>query len=484
MTAPAAATSPAPRSVPYEAGPLLLAAIVFALACFSQAVLNDGDTWSHVATGNWILAHGEVPRTDPFTFSMPGAPWTAHEWLSEVLLALAYRAAGWNGVVLLTAAAAALACWFFGSYVVRKLGGPAVAVLLAASLTLLTPSLLARPHIFAFPALAFWGAALMTARDNDRAPPLWIAGIITIWANLHGSYAFGLALIGPFALEALIEAAPARRFAVIRDWGLFGILGLIAALITPFGIEGLLFPFKLLDLHYLTEIGEWEPESFAKIGALEVLILTLILFAVLQPVRMKPLRAILLVGLIHMSVSHVRHKLLLSALAPMLLAGPVAEALKAHPLVVRAQRQVIIVFALVGLIIAGARLFTPNPRGDSLNTPATALQQLPPELKAKRVLNDYNFGGYLIFHDMKPFIDGRADMFGDAFLGQFLELISGESESVVQTLDRYDIAWTMLTPSRRLLKQMDKLPGWHRVYTDSFAVIHVRDAAGPAKPVQ
>jgi hypothetical protein len=79
-----------------------IAIFLFALAAFSPKVLGDGDTWSHLATGEWILAHGAAPRADPFSHSMPGAPWTAHEWLAEILMTLAFRLAGWSGAVLLT----------------------------------------------------------------------------------------------------------------------------------------------------------------------------------------------------------------------------------------------------------------------------------------------------------------------------------------------------------------------------------------------
>ena len=74
-----------------------IALFLFTLAAFSPQVLGDGDTWSHVATGKWIIAHGTVPRVDPFSLSMAGAPWTAHEWLSEVLLALASAPPGGAG---------------------------------------------------------------------------------------------------------------------------------------------------------------------------------------------------------------------------------------------------------------------------------------------------------------------------------------------------------------------------------------------------
>ncbi len=99
----------------------LVAVFLFAVSAFSPAVLRDGDTWSHLATGEWILAHGAVPRMDPFSHSMPGAPWTAHEWLSEILMTLAFRCGGWSGVALLTAAAAAGAALIMGLRVARDL---------------------------------------------------------------------------------------------------------------------------------------------------------------------------------------------------------------------------------------------------------------------------------------------------------------------------------------------------------------------------
>jgi hypothetical protein len=98
-----------------------VAIFLFMLAAFSPQVLGDGDTWSHVATGEWIIAHGAAPRADPFSHSMPGAPWNAHEWLSEVLLALPFRLGGWSGVVLLTAAAAATAALIVGLSAAREL---------------------------------------------------------------------------------------------------------------------------------------------------------------------------------------------------------------------------------------------------------------------------------------------------------------------------------------------------------------------------
>jgi hypothetical protein len=85
---------------------LAAGAVVFAAVQWVPVVVRDPDTPWHITVGEWILAHRAVPATDTFSFTALGRPWVAHEWLSEVILALAYRAAGWTGLMILTAALA------------------------------------------------------------------------------------------------------------------------------------------------------------------------------------------------------------------------------------------------------------------------------------------------------------------------------------------------------------------------------------------
>ena len=66
----------------------------------AQTLLGDGDTGWHIRTGQWILAHHQVPHADLFSFSRPGAPWFAWEWLWDVMFALLFRSGGLAAVVL------------------------------------------------------------------------------------------------------------------------------------------------------------------------------------------------------------------------------------------------------------------------------------------------------------------------------------------------------------------------------------------------
>ena len=67
------------------------------------------------------------------------------------------------------------------------------------------------------------------------------------------------------------------------------------------------------------------------------------------------------------------------------------------------------------------------------------------------MLNDYGFGGYLIWSHVRPFIDARAELYGDAMLSLYSKLQAGDSGTVESTLKRYDIAWSIFPPDARIV---------------------------------
>ena len=210
-------------------------------------------------------------------------------------------------------------------------GAPLVATV-AVGLSLVTANLLARPHVLALPIAAAWGAALIVARDRGRAPPLGLVALMTAWANMHGGFIFGLMLIGPFALEAVMETPVGARLSVARAWATFALAAVAAALINPYGVEALVFPFRLMSVENLSRISEWRPQDFSHIGTMELALLTLLGLALTRPFATPPIRAALLLALVAMALQHSRHQTLLGILAPILLARPIAAAIGVPPL--------------------------------------------------------------------------------------------------------------------------------------------------------
>jgi hypothetical protein len=461
--------------------PIALASLAYAVFLFSPSVLNDGDTWLHIAVGRWILEHLAVPWTDAFSYTFAGAPWRAHEWLSELLMALAWRLDGVDGVLILYGAAVALTVGLLARHL-QAWFPPLLALIVATYASLCGAGyLLARPHLLAMPALELWVAGLAMARTRERPPSFWLLPVMTLWANLHGSFVFGLLLVVPFGLEAAFTAeTPDWRAA--RAWAGFLAAGLAAAMLTPYGWHTLVMPFELMRLHHLADIGEWQSPNFGVAQPAEIALIALLAACLLHGRRIPLFRLLILLSMVHMGLQHVRHLMVAGIVLPLALAEPLSRGRSSGPAVVAAPaagwRNRLPGLAGIGVlaVLTVLRLGTAVMPHDGPTSPLSALRHVPAGLRAKPVLNDYAFGSFMIFEGVRPFIDGRAELYRDKFIGLALEIDHPDPAVLKRTLASRDIAWTILAPSNPAVVVMDTLPGWKRLYADEWGVVHVRAA--------
>ena len=466
-----------------------LAALLRPLAA-GLAVLNDPDTYLHIAAGRWMIAHGALPTHDPFSHTLAGAPWVPHEWLSEIVLAGAYDLAGWPGLVLLTALCFAGALALLTQALLRRWEPFSALIAVGLSGALLLPHLLARPHALALPVMVTWCATLIAARDDGHAPPLKALPLMTLWANLHGSFMAGLALAAFVAAEATWQAdRPRQRWQSLRRWGGFLALSAGAALLTPNGIHGLLLPFQLLDMPTLQQsFSEWQSADFHGATPLEAWLLGVLLVAFATGLRLPMPRLLLLLVLIHLALAHARHGDLVAVMAPLIVSaslGPqLAARIRALPSSALSERAaalaspagasgVALTLTLVA-IVGAVTLLRPIVRPDGPETPGAALTAVAKLGVSGPVLNSESFGGYLIFKGVPSFIDGRIEMYGDAFLRRDLAIERGAEPALDEALEQYGISWTLLHPEDGAVAVLDRLPGWRRAYSGPDAVVHIR----------
>jgi hypothetical protein len=452
--------------------PLFVALLVFAALSFTAQLFNDADTGWHLATGQWIAEHRAFLREDPFSFTMRGHHWTAHEWLTDLAMAGAFALAGWAGLALLFGLAAGLTFALIARELLRWLEPRHVVALFALLVLILAPFMLARPHVIAWPLLAIWTTAMLRARERGRAPPLYWAALILLWANLHASYIVALGLAAAFALEALVEQRD-RRMTVVREWGLFGLLSAIAALGTPHGVNAVLYPFQASGLESLALVQEWRRTSLPTDWAFFLLAAGALAAVVLRWRQVGPVRLLLLLALAGLAFTHARHQPQFAIVASLILAPPLAA--RDRPADVGISRTIGLGLLAAILFIAAVRLAIPLERRDAPSYPITAISKVPPELRGQPVFNSYGFGGPLILHGIAPFIDGRADMYGDAFTFMHDRIEKGDRAGFEATARKWDLRWTILEPGSALVRVVDKTPGWRRHYADRWAVVHVRD---------
>ena len=256
-------------------------------------------------------------------------------------------------------------------------------------------------------------------------------------------------------------------------------------MISPHGVDNLLFPIRLLGMTGLSGIGEWKSATFDSVTPFEIAVLAGLYVFLSRGVRLPWIRLLVLLGLVHLSLQHVRHQVLFGVVAPLVLAAPLADAFKGErsgsdPIEPAARPAALVLGALLAVLVCAlmlARLSLPVVRVDGETSPVSALAHVPAPLAAEPVFNDYGFGGYLAFKGVKPFIDGRAELFGDRFLGVYDAMSHAQRCALRANFDRYGVDWTLLDPHSPVVSLLDVAPGWRRLYTDPIAVVQAYDPA-------
>jgi hypothetical protein len=467
--------------------PLWVGVVTYVVLVVSgDRLLLDPDTQWQITVGQWIVDHHAVPHTDVYSFTMRGAPWISTQWLAQVLYAQVYAWFGWTGPVALAAAASAATFALLARYLVRNLSESAALVFVAVAVALTAPHLLARPHVLALPIMVAWIGGLIVAADRRQAPSFWLLPLMALWANVHGGFVFGLVMIAPIALDAVIQAEANQRTALAARWAVFAALALAAGCCTPYGWESLLASRKILELgSALPLITEWHTADFTTLRPFEICLLGAIGLALYRGITLPPLRIVILLGLVHMALSQGRAAEILALLSPLVLAGPLArqiggaKASSTHspspaPWPVRGMvvAGVAIVLVTGTLSLAAMHRFAPN----TVNSPVEAVTELK-RLNVERVFNDYDFGGYLIASGVAPFIDGRTELYGEKFFVDHhnaSELI--QPDSLFRLLEEHQIQATLMRTQSGAAQLLDRIDGWQKVYSDEIATIHLRKA--------
>lgn len=457
---------------------LVAGACVYAgLLAMGNRMLADPDTFWQIRIGQWILDNAAVPRTDMFSFTMHGQPWISTQWLAQVCYALAFSLAGWAGPVVLTAASIGAAFALLAWFLERRLDRLTVIVLLMAALAIASPHFLVRPHALVMPVMVAWVAGLIAAADRGRGPSFWLLPLVALWANIHGSFVLGLALIGPIALDAMMNAERPARARLLMRWFVFGLVALAASCLTPYGWNSLLAARNILNLgKALSMITEWRPMDFSRLAAFEVCLLLGVGVVLLKGVKLPLMRIVLALGLLHMALSHVRNATVLALLLPVVLATPLAirfprtDTLLPH---LRSRSLATLVMAVPVVAVTAFVIVTSRYAPPSSIAPAVAALK---QRGVARVLNDYDFGGYLIWSGIPVAIDGRTELYGEQFMVELDRAMSLKSpDALFRMLDTYRIDATLLRRRMPAAQLLDHIDGWQKVFIGDGVVAHVRD---------
>jgi hypothetical protein len=477
---------------PTDAAALLFGLLIFSVAIFAlrRGFLSDPDTYWHIATAKWMLAERALPSDEIFSHTAAGQPWVNIEWLAQIILFSIYDWFGWRGLVLLCGLVIALTFVLLYVLLARELR-PTVALGAAAlSFAFASSHFLARPHLLTFPVIVVWTAFLARASDENRRPSLWLLPLMVLWANLHGGFTLGLVLAAGFGLEATIAAPAAERRRVAIEWLSFWLGALVAACVTPYGYHSILLTldfFRLGDLlHFMGDGRPMNPSIDIK---QEAILLCLMAMALLFGVKIGLIRVLMIFWFLHLALQYVRGLTIFALVLPLMVAHPLHQQFSflrpsTDPLplfdVRRLQPVMTTVAVIAALLVAGllATVYVitrPHEAPPDDIAPAAALDYAIKANVTGPVLNDFNFGGYLIFRGIPTFIDGRVLPFGKPFFLAYTDASKvGAGDKLERLADAHKVSWTLLRPASLAALHFDHSPAWRRLYVDDVAVVHVR----------
>jgi hypothetical protein len=461
-----------------------LAVWLLLLAAGRSAFLRDPGTFWHTTTGELILTDGFL-RTDPYTFTFGGTWWVPHQWLGEVAMALAHRAAGFDAQLL--GAVTILAAVFAGLAVRLLRTGltpVVVAALVGLALAASSSHFHVRPHLLTIACLALTAAWLADC-DAGRCSLsrlAWLVPVYAVWTNVHGGVlgglgTLGLAFAGWCAFWRLGLPSPVKSW---RDVLLLAVVGAgcgLASVTSPYGTDLVRAWQVIMGEPALKEIiQEHRPLDLAESYAWPVLALAAVYLLVLAGVpraqwraswllplvwlvqafdrcRHAPLFAVTCVVMIAAMWEHTRWATWMARHRPDVYHPPAEESrtplwanlwLPAAAVLLALALQV----ARVPLPLIGAGWARHDPAQWPVELLDVLKEHEPRSAVGNHLFNEYIDGGFVIYHapGYKVFVDDRCEVFGGAWLTEFVAAGHGDTAAAVAGWERayghFDFALT------------------------------------------
>ncbi|MCL5005418.1 MAG: hypothetical protein M1404_02695 [Acidobacteria bacterium] len=484
--------------------PVLLGVLLVAGACIDRyvnvanipsgtkgysAYCFDGDQDWHVAVGERILRTHSWPTHDIYSFTAPGTPWIAYEWLGEIVMAVAWRLAGTQGLMLLLAimaSAVMLLLYYYAWLRTRNSLAAFVACALVLPLAALNSHM--RPETAGY-ALLILTLILIEAFRQGHTNALWGLPIIfLVWTNTHGTFVLGFVVLGAYWVCGIRE----WKFGniVAKPWSyrerlflaLAFFLSLVACTITPYRTQVAAYPLEMQFFQSFQRAHVLEWRSFPLGTAYGHLLLgLLLLFLVANLVRKVTYDfadVVLFFAALTETLLHARFIILLVPVFTPLLAQSVAQWIPRRPL---ARERFFLNFALIAVTCWVVIFFFPSrarlhKAGELLN-PVRAVRYLNEHPVPQPMFNLEEWGGYLIknsWPEHRVFVDGRLDIYDySGVLFDYLCVISTQP-NVFFLLHKYHIRSCLIPPTLPLATLLEASRDWKEVYRDKTSVIFAK----------
>jgi hypothetical protein len=462
-----------------------------------NSLLNDGDTGYHIKAGEYILENLSIPEKDIFSYHYPAIPWTAHEWLSEVVMAIIHKISGLTGIVLFFSFLIAFSYYIFFKILKRYKTNILITILLTL-LVIASSQIhwLSRPHMFSLLLFIIWYYLLDEFQYRDRNYLLFMPFLMLLWVNLHGGFISGFILLAIYLfgnigifLKSKVELVKKR----IANLVIILFLCLVAAFINPYGYKILLFPFKLTSNKFIMDnVNEFLSPNFHEPMFFTVLLFLVIGVLAVSKKRLNIIELMLILLFIYMPLYSIRYVPLFAVISAPIISkyiqllldesnGKVKLFLDNRSLRISSidssAKGLLLPILSVIFVLYLSLLGEIRFNFDKKSKPVDAVEFIKKEKINGNMFNNDEFGDYIIYAawpQYRVFFDGRSDMYGTEMMKEYFKVTRIQPD-IDNVLEKYRIDWIIYDSGSSLSVYLLQKKDWKLIYSDGVADIFVRD---------
>jgi hypothetical protein len=448
----------------------------------------DPDLWGHLLSGRDVLVEGGLPEHDAYSFTSDREI-IDHEWLGQVLLFVAYDIGGSVGLVALkTSVVVAAAGLMFVALRRSSLKSTQQdALILLALVTMLPRFHPARPQVFSLFLFALLLHVLTAVDRGERKKLVALPLLTAAWANLHGGFLVGLAVLGVWTTVRLYQETDAlRRFALIGA----AVAAVVATVLNPYGIGLWRFLWSTVGLQR-PGINDWQPLYALGLVTIIpfVIFATTVMIAVAFARRRVDWLWAVIVGILGIAAVRVSRIDAFFAIAAVMLLGPSLGATvhqsppSPHhgPLPGRLRLSFALIASVV--LVTGLSIVTKGATCiEILSGPeAESIEFFEQNGLRGRVLTFFDWGLHTAWHlapDVQVSIDGRREtVYSDELFAAHVRLYRNETNAVslVEKLNP-DFIW--LPAGMGVIETLQKA-GWNQIFAGPKSTILSRERRSP-----
>lgn len=457
-----------------------------------------------------------------YSYTEPDFPVVNHHWASGALFYALWKQFGWMGVHVFFIALSIAAFLIFYSLAAERAGTGVAALAAIAIIPLLAERTEIRPEAISYLLSGIFLWVLLRYRESKlsfRAAAIILGVLEILWVNTHIYFFLGPLLVGAFLVESLVKRS--FRGSTAFNWAALAGCASIGALVNPFGVHAVTYPFTILQ-RYGYRLAENQPVWFMEklmhdpnftifklvfwIGAIGLAALPFMAYgglaymkrssgnrgdhAIVYPHR-NIASLLLFAGIGAMAWLQIRNFTLFGFFALPLLAGALTNVFQEIWAKYRRELAAVslAIVTLVSFIAFSGDVQKAFPHwrqfgfgleaGDS-----AAADFFKRERLAGPILNNYDIGGYLIFHLFpreRVFVDNRPEAYSVPFFQDTYIPLQESEEAWKRALERYKFNVIFFshrdaTPwGQRFLIQRVQDREWVPVFADKQVIIFLRN---------